>query len=34
MMFNLILIKEVKRYEILIDRNVHVSNHRITHRYS
>lgn len=34
MMFNLVLTKEVKGYEILTDRNVHVSNHRITHRYS
>lgn len=34
MMFNLVLIKEVKGYEIFTDRNVHVSNHWIAHRYS
>lgn len=34
MMFNLILIKEVKGYEIFTDSNVHGSNHWITHRYS
>lgn len=34
MIFNLVLIKEVKVYEILTDRNVHVSNHRITYCYS